>query len=65
MKNGKSSGMNRITCEMLKNGREIVIEWIWKLCNKTFVEAVVQEDWKRPLIVFLCLGESHKIGRLQ
>lgn len=35
--------IGRITGEMIKNDGEIVIDRIWKLCNKTFVE----REWFR------------------
>ena len=44
-------GTDGIACEIIKNGGENVIEWIWKLCNRAFVEGVVPKDWKRAVIV--------------
>lgn len=38
LKNGKSADLDGITCEKIKNGGESVIDWIWKLFNKAFVE---------------------------
>src|SRR5678815_3272518 len=35
--NGKPAGIDEITGEMIKNGGEMVIDWIWKLCNKAFM----------------------------
>ena len=37
LKNGKSAGIDGITGEMIKNGGDRVIDWIWKLCNKAFL----------------------------
>src|SRR5678815_963144 len=51
LNNGKSAGIDEITGEMFKNGREMVIEWNWKLCNKAFMECRVPRDWRRADIV--------------
>ena len=47
MKNGKSAGIDGITGKMIKNGGDSVIDWIWKLCNKAFLEGVVPKEWSR------------------
>lgn len=40
LKNIKSAGINGVT-ERFKNKGEIMVNWIWKLCNKVFVEEKV------------------------
>ena len=60
LKNGKSAGIGGITGEMIKNGGECVIDWIWKLCNKAFVEGIVPKDWRRAIIVPLYKGKGDK-----
>src|SRR5678815_3399611 len=62
LKNGKSASIDEITGEMIKNGGEIVIEWIWKLCNKEFMEGIVPRDWRRSVIVPLCKGKVNYRG---
>src|SRR5678815_2474231 len=59
LKNGKSVGIDEITGEMLKNGGEMVIDSIWKLCNKAFMEGIVPRDWRRAVIVPLYLSLIH------
>src|SRR5678816_2416534 len=51
LKYDKSAGMDEITGEMIKNGDEMVIDWIWKLCNKAFMAGIVPRDWRRAVIV--------------
>src|SRR5678816_2366098 len=51
LKNGKSGGIDEITGEMIKNGGEMVIDWIWKLGNKAFMEGIVPRDWRRAVII--------------
>ena len=60
LKNGKSAGIGGITGEMIKNGGDSVMDWIWKLCNKAFLEGVVPKDWSRPVIVPLYKGKGDK-----
>jgi hypothetical protein len=60
LKNGKSPGIDGITGEMIKNGGENVIDWIWKLCNKAFAEGIVPKDWSRAVIVPLYKGKGDK-----
>ena len=33
LKNGKASGNDEITLEMIKGGGDRVVDWIWRLCN--------------------------------
>lgn len=37
LKNVKLVGIYKISGEMIKNGGEIVNDWIWKCCNKICV----------------------------
>src|SRR5678815_4862183 len=60
LKNGKSAGIDEIAGEMIKNGVEMVIEWIWKLCNKAFMEGIVPRDWRRAVIVPLYKDKGDK-----
>ena len=32
--------------EIIKSEGELVIDWIWKLCNMAFESVVVSEDWR-------------------
>src|SRR5678815_6172149 len=59
LKNGKSSDIDEITSEMIKNGGKMVIDWILKLCNKAFMEGIVSRDWRRAVIVPLYLSLIH------
>src|SRR5678816_1516677 len=51
MKNGKSAGIDESTGERIKNGGEMVIDWIWKLGKKAFMDGIVPRDWRRAVIV--------------
>ena len=36
LKNGKPSGKDEITGEMITGGGDMVVDWIWRLCNMGF-----------------------------
>ena len=44
VKNGKADGKDVITGEMIKGGGDMVVDWIWRLCNMVFESDVVSED---------------------
>jgi len=60
LKNGKASGVDEVTAEMLKIGDEYVEEWVWKLCAKAFECGRVPEDWKNAVIVPLYKGKGER-----
>ena len=41
LKNGKSTGKDEITGEMIKSGGDRVVDWIWRLCNMAFENGIV------------------------
>ena len=38
---------------MIKGGGDRVVDCIWRLCNMTFENGIVPEDWRSALIVSL------------
>ena len=58
LKNGKAACKDEITGEMIKGGGAREVNWIWRLCSKTFVSGVVPEDWKSAVIVPLYNGKG-------
>ena len=40
LKNGKVAGKDENTEEMVKGGGDVVVDWIWKLCNMAFEKDV-------------------------
>ena len=44
LKNGKAKGRDEIIGDMIKGGGDRVVDWIWRLCNKAFVNCVVPEN---------------------
>ncbi|KAI8499222.1 hypothetical protein Bbelb_229860 [Branchiostoma belcheri] len=51
LKNNKSPGMDGITAEMLKAGRESVVKWMCQLCNNAWNRGEVPEDWRNGVVV--------------
>ena len=43
-KNGGKAGKDVVTGQMIKNGNDLVMDWVWKLCNITFEHSVVPEN---------------------
>ena len=50
LKNGKASGPDNISCEMLKAHKGIV-EWLWDIIDKCWSTEVLPDDWKVAEIV--------------
>ena len=61
LKNGKTTGKDEITGEMIKGGGDRVVDWIWRLCNMTFESGVMPEDWRSVMIVLLYKGKGERI----
>ena len=38
---------------MIKGGDDRVVDWIWRLCNMSFENDVLLEDWSSFMIVSL------------
>ena len=46
VKSGKAASKDEVTEEMVKGGSDVVVNWIWKLCNMVFERSVVPEDFR-------------------
>ena len=51
LKNGKSQGICRISAEMLKAGRTVVVKWLHRIMCLAWENGQVPEDWQRAVIV--------------
>ena len=58
LKNGKATGKDEITEEMIKGGGDRVVDWIWRLCNMAFQSGIVPEDWRYAVIIPLYKGKE-------
>ena len=46
---------------MVKGGGDVVVDWIWKLCNMAFESGVVPKDLRSAVIVPLHKGKGEII----
>ena len=60
LKNGKATGKDEITGEIIKGGGDRVVDWIWRLCNMTLESGVVPGDWRFDVIVPLYNGKGER-----
>ena len=58
LKNGKATGKDEITGEIIKGGGDRVVDWIWRLCNMAFESDVLLEDWRSAVVIPLCIGKG-------
>ena len=50
----------RLLERWLKVGGDMVVDWIWRLCNMAFERDAVPEDWKSAVIVPLHKGKGER-----
>ena len=60
LKNGKATGGDEINGEVIKGRGDRVVDWIWRLCNMSFENGVVLEDWISAVIVPPCKGKGDR-----
>ena len=60
LKNRKAAGNDKVTGEIVKGGGDMVVDWIWRLCNMVFERGVVPEDWISAVIVLLYKGKGER-----
>ena len=54
------NGKDEVTEEMVKVRGEMVVDWIWRLCNMGFENGVAPEDWRCAVIVPLYKGKLER-----
>ena len=55
-KNIKTAGKDEVNGEMIKCGGDLMVRWIWMLCNMDFENGVLPEDWRSAVIILLYKG---------
>ena len=58
--NGRATGEDEITGEMIKGGGDKVVDRIWRLCNMVFESGVVPEDFSSAVIVPLYKSKGER-----
>ena len=64
LKNGKAASKDKVTGEMMKGGGNMVVDWIWRMCNMAFESGIVPEDLRSAVIVPLYKGKMEKNERI-
>ena len=60
LKNGKGAGKNEVIEELVKGGGDVMVYWIWNLCNMSFENGVVPKDLRSAVIVLLYKGKGER-----
>ena len=42
------------------DGRDKVVDWIWRLCDMAFESCIVPEDWRSAVITLLYKGHGER-----
>ena len=61
LQNVKSAGDDRIVAELLKNGEEAVIDWLWELLQTVWRTRQVTSEWKSSTLVPLHKTNDRKV----
>ena len=61
LRNRKSAGEDRIVAELLKNGREAMIDWLWQLLQTVRRTRQVPSEWKSATLVPLHKKKDRKV----
>ena len=60
LKNRNTAGEDEITGEMIKGGGDMVVDWIWRVCNVVYESGVAPEEWRCAVIVQLYNGKRER-----
>ena len=60
LKNGNVAGKDEITEEMIKGLSDIVVDWIWRLCNMVFESGFMTGDWRTAAIAPLYKSKGER-----
>ena len=50
VRNRDDATEDEVTRELVQGGDELLIDWIWRLCNKDFESDLVSEGWKSVIV---------------
>ena len=51
LKNENAAGKDEVTGEVVKGGGDVIVDWIWTLCDMAFESDVLLEDLMSSVIV--------------
>ena len=51
LQNGKAAGEDEIVAEMLKNGRDVMIDWLVEILQEVWRTKQLPSEWKKSMLV--------------
>ena len=48
LKNGKTAGGDEVVAELVKNGGQAMIDWLWELLKEVWRTKQIPKEWKMP-----------------
>ena len=60
LKNGKAPGSDEIVAELVKNGGQVMVDWLWELLREVWRTKRVPQDWKNAILIPLHKKQSRK-----
>ena len=61
LKNGKALGSNEIVAELVKNGGQRMMEWLWELLREVWRTKRVPQEWKNAILIPPHKKQSRKV----
>ena len=61
LRNGKAAGSDHIVAELLKNGGEAMINWLWELLKEVWKTKQVPKEWKKAILIPLHKKKSRRL----
>ena len=58
LKNGKAPGSDEIVAELVKNGGQVMVDWLWELLREVWRTKRVPQDWKNVILIPLHKKQS-------
>ena len=60
LKNGKAPGSDEIVAELVKNGGQVMVDWLWELLREVWRTKSVPQEWKNAILIPLHKKRSRK-----
>ena len=60
LKNGKAPGSDEIVAELVKNGGQVMVDWLWELLREVWRTKGVPQEWKNAILIPLHKKRSRK-----
>ena len=60
LKNNKAPGSDEIVAELVKNGGQVMVDWLWELLREMWKTKRVPQEWKNTILIPLHKKRSRK-----